>query len=61
MNILGERRYRYSFINCIYCGSRFIIIRVMFYDRSFIVMAAFSLCSVCDKEYRDSFDRRFYV
>ena len=56
-----DRRYRYPFIACTYCGPRFTIVRGVPYDRPFTTMDAFPLCSACRREYDDPSDRRFHA
>ncbi len=57
----SDRRYRYPFTACTYCGPRFTIVRGLPYDRPFTTMAAFPLCPDCEREYEDPADRRFHA
>ncbi len=57
----ADRRYRYPFIACTYCGPRFTIVRGVPYDRPFTTMADFPLCAQCAREYDDPTDRRFHA
>ncbi|MEZ5115907.1 MAG: carbamoyltransferase HypF [Candidatus Nanopelagicales bacterium] len=57
----GNRRYRYPFTACTYCGPRYTIVTGLPYDRPFTTMAAFPLCADCAREYEDPADRRFHA
>jgi hydrogenase maturation protein HypF len=56
-----NRRYRYAFTNCTYCGPRFSIIESLPYDRPNTVMRRFAMCAECLREYEDPEDRRFHA
>lgn len=55
----GNRRYRYPFISCSYCGPRFTILKELPAERSRTVMSSFGLCPGCEREFWDASDRRF--
>src|SRR5215471_5721201 len=57
----SERRYRYPFTNCTNCGPRLTIIERIPYDRGNTSMSRFAKCESCEREYRDSQDRRFHA
>ncbi len=57
----ADRRYRYPFTACTYCGPRFTIVTGLPYDRPFTTMAGFPLCRECAREYADPADRRFHA
>jgi hydrogenase maturation protein HypF len=56
-----DRRHRYPFIACTFCGPRFTIVRGVPYDRPATTMEAFPLCPACAREYEDPGDRRFHA
>jgi len=57
----ADRRARYSFTACTYCGPRFTMVTGLPYDRPFTTMARFALCPQCQREYDDPADRRFHA
>lgn len=56
-----NRRYRYPFTNCTYCGPRYSIIQSIPYDRSHTTMHSFEMCPDCLAEYENPEDRRFHA
>jgi len=56
-----NRRYRYPFTNCTYCGPRYSIVEAIPYDRGNTTMRHFHMCPECWKEYNNPEDRRFHA
>lgn len=56
----NDRRYRYAFNSCAWCGPRFSMIYRVPYDRSNTSMSKYILCSECEKEYHDIRNVRRY-
>lgn len=57
-----DRRYRYPFNSCAYCGPRFSMMYTVPYDRENTAMRDFPLCTGCEREYRDPWnERRFHA
>ncbi|MDQ6787789.1 MAG: carbamoyltransferase HypF [Acidobacteriota bacterium] len=56
-----DRRFRYPFINCTNCGTRFTIIKDVPYDRPNTTMSRFEMCESCQSEYENPLDRRFHA
>lgn len=56
-----DHRLHYPFTNCTNCGPRFTIIRDLPYDRVKTTMDEFKMCSICESEYTDIYDRRFHA
>jgi hydrogenase maturation protein HypF len=55
-----DRRYRYPFNSCAYCGPRFSMMYSIPYDRENTSMRDFTLCENCSNEYNDPLNyRRF--
>lgn len=61
MSDLGNRRYRYPFINCTHCGPRYTITGQLPFDRAHTSMVDFPLCGACQAEYENPHDRRFHA
>lgn len=57
----SNRRYRYPFTNCTYCGPRYTIVEALPYDRRNTTMKEFPMCPRCRQEYEDPGDRRFHA
>ncbi len=57
----NDRRFRYPFINCTNCGTRFTITKDVPYDRPKTTMNAFKMCELCQSEYDNPLSRRFHA
>lgn len=57
---LSNRRYRYAFNSCAWCGPRFSMIYRIPYDRENTSMAKYRLCEECLREYNDLNNIRRY-
>lgn len=57
----SDRRFRYPFINCTNCGTRFTITKAVPYDRPNTTMNAFVMCELCQSEYDNPLNRRFHA
>ncbi len=57
-----DRRYRYPFNSCAYCGPRFSMMYRVPYDRENTAMRDFPMCEECRREYEDPLnERRFHA
>ncbi|MET1160374.1 MAG: carbamoyltransferase HypF [Thermoprotei archaeon] len=56
----SDRRYRYAFNSCAWCGPRFSYMYRVPYDRENTAMAKYHLCDECLREYRDLGNIRRY-
>ncbi len=56
----SNRRYRYPFNSCAWCGPRFSMIYKVPYDRDNTAMSKYVLCDECLREYSDPNDVRRY-
>ncbi len=57
----NDRRFRYPFINCTNCGTRFTITKDIPYDRPNTTMSVFEMCEQCQSEYDNPLNRRFHA
>ncbi|MCF6245106.1 MAG: carbamoyltransferase HypF [Sulfurovum sp.] len=57
----NNRRYKYPFITCTYCGVRYSIIYDLPYDRANTSMKFFKMCEACEAEYTNPLDRRYHA
>ncbi|CAN5679169.1 hypothetical protein BH24ACI1_BH24ACI1_29210 [soil metagenome] len=57
----NDRRFRYPFINCTNCGTRFTITKDIPYDRPNTTMSVFKMCELCQSEYENPLSRRFHA
>mgnify|MGYP001772579993 CR=1 FL=1 len=55
-----NRRYRYAFNSCAWCGPRFTMMYRVPYDRENTSMNKYILCDECSREYSDVTDLRRY-
>jgi hydrogenase maturation protein HypF len=55
-----DRRYRYAFNSCAWCGPRFTMMYRVPYDRENTSMGKYRLCDECSSEYRDLENLRRY-
>lgn len=55
-----NRRYRYPFITCNYCGPRYALLWGLPYDRERTSMEPFSMCPDCLDEYTQPTEWRFF-
>ncbi|WP_440059658.1 carbamoyltransferase HypF [Thermogladius sp. 4427co] len=56
----GDRRYRYPFNSCAWCGPRYSMIHRVPYDRENTSMGKYHLCGDCLREYNDPDNLRRY-
>ncbi len=49
----NDRRYRYPFNSCAWCGPRYSMMYAIPYDRHNTAMRKYSLCTECRREYED--------
>jgi len=56
----GNFREGYAFITCTNCGPRYSIITGLPYDRPLTTMRDFPMCPICQSEYDDPLNRRYY-
>ena len=56
----GDRRYRYPFNSCAWCGPRYSMMYSIPYDRENTSMRKYKLCPECLKEYQDLGNTRRY-
>lgn len=56
----NNRRYRYPFNSCAWCGPRFSMLYKIPYDRENTSMRKYQLCKACQAEYRDPGNLRRY-
>ncbi|MBS1653520.1 MAG: carbamoyltransferase HypF [Bacteroidetes bacterium] len=56
----NNRRFQYPFITCLNCGPRYSITTQLPYDRENTTMADLQMCTECNAEYSDPYNRRHF-
>lgn len=59
---VNDRRYKYAFNSCAYCGPRYSMMYRIPYDRENTAMKHFPLCEECEREFKSpENERRFHA